>query len=283
MELRHRYNLQDLLDYLELPRSAFYYHLQQQGKEDKNKAPKEEIWSIYTEHKTYYGYRRVHLEVLNRGWGCNKKVVQRLMRKMELRGKNCRKRSKYNSYKGQIGEIAPNLLDRDFNAEEPNQKWGTDITEFKTRKGKVYLSPIIDFFNQEVVSADTSTRPSYDQVQRMLDPALELLDDGEGASLLFHSDQGWQYQMKEFQETLLAHGITQSMSRKATCLDNAIVENFFSILKREMYYGEEVFDSPEELIIAIEEYIHYYNHYRIKEGLGGMSPVDYRLAHLGKG
>lgn len=100
---------------------------------------------------------------------------------------------------------------------------------------------------------------------------------------VFQSDQGWQYQMKEFQETLLAHGITQSMSRKATCLDNAIVENFFSILKREMYYGEEVFDSPEELIIAIEEYIHYYNHYRIKEGLGGMSPVDYRLAHLGKG
>lgn len=283
MELRHRYNLRQLLEFLQLPRSTFYYHLQLQTLEDKHKALKEEIQSIFLENKTYYGYRRVYYELRNRGWGCNKKVVQRLMRKMGLRGKTCRKRSKYNSFKGQIGEIAPNLLDRDFKAEEPYQKWATDVTEFKTKKGKVYLSPIIDLFNQEVVSVDVSTRPSYEQVQRMLDPALALLVDGEGSSLLFHSDQGWQYQMREFQESLQAHGITQSMSRRATCLDNAMVENFFSILKRELYYGEAMRDSPEELIIAIEEYIHYYNHDRIKTGLGGMSPVDFRLAHLGRG
>jgi putative transposase len=283
MELRHRYSLHELLDYLKLPRSTFYYHLNNSDREDSSKALKEEILNIYHEHNTYYGYRRIHLELRNRGWKCNKKAVQRIMQQLGIKGKTCRKRVKYNSFRGQVGEVAPNLLNREFKADEPNLKWATDVTEFKTRGGKVYLSPIIDLFNQEVISQDISTRPSFDQVERMLADALEILEAEEGKSLLFHSDQGWQYQMKEFQDSLHSRGITQSMSRKATCLDNAIVENFFSIVKRELYYSEEAFNTPEELAFALEDYIEYYNHRRIKVGLGGMSPINYRLTHLGKG
>lgn len=142
-----------------------------------------------------------------------------------------RERRKYNSYKGEVGEVAPNLLERHFKTNEPNRKWVTDITEFKVNDQKLYLSPIIDLFNGEVISYSLSRHPNFKQVTDMLKDAFQKLPD-KVDNLILHSDQGWQYQMKAYQRLLKAKGITQSMSRKATCLDNAVAENFFGLLKR---------------------------------------------------
>jgi putative transposase len=180
---------------------------------------------------------------------------------------------KYRSYKGEVGKIAPNLLNRDFSAKQPNEKWVTDITEFSLFGQKIYLSPILDHYNGEIVSYTISQRPRFSMVMNMLDKAIEGLP--EKTSLLLHSDQGWQYQMKHFQHKLAAAGIRQSMSRKGNCLDNAVMENFFGILKTELLYIQQ-FDSIEHFIRDLHEYITYYNHRRIKAKLKGMSPVEFR-------
>lgn len=182
---------------------------------------------------------------------------------------------KYNSYRGQVGKAAPNILNRNFAAERPNQKWVTDITEFQLGEEKLYLSPIIDLFNGEVISYNLSYHPDFKQVQDMLSKAFERVPECHG--LVLHSDQGWQYRMEEYQRILIGKGIVQSMSRKATCLDNAVAENFFSLIKTELLYLQE-FHSIEHLKREIERYIEYYNNQRIKLRLCGMSPVQYRLA-----
>ena len=189
------------------------------------------------------------------------------------------RRSKYRSYKGGVGKVAPNILERNFKADKPNQKWTTDVTEFHFPWGKVYLSPILDMFNGEIVSYSVSEHPSYSQTIDMLNKAFEQYDNLEG--LIFHSDQGWQYQMKEYKTILKEKGIIQSMSRKGNCLDNSPMENFFGILKNEMFYGHEYeFESLEQLEQAIIEYIDYYNNYRITAKLKGLSPVNYRQQSL---
>lgn len=195
---------------------------------------------------------------------------------MKELGLICRVRMrKYNSYRGQVGKAAPNILNRNFAAERPNQKWVTDITEFQLGEEKLYLSPIIDLFNGEVISYNLSYHPDFKQVQDMLSKAFERVPECHG--LVLHSDQGWQYRMEEYQRILIGKGIIQSMSRKATCLDNAVAENFFSLLKTELLYLQE-FHSIEHLKREIERYIEYYNNQRIKLRLCGMSPVQYRLA-----
>ena len=183
---------------------------------------------------------------------------------------------KYRSYKGEVGKIAPNIIQRDFSATAPNQKWTTDITEFSLFGTKIYLSPILDMYNGEIISYNISERPVLGQVMDMLDQAFEKIPDNTG--LIFHSDQGWQYQHKQYQMRLREKGIRQSMSRKGNCLDNSVMENFFGLLKQEIYYGV-VYYSYEELKSEIERFIKYYNEKRIKEKLGWMSPVQYRL-HL---
>ena len=177
--------------------------------------------------------------------------------------------------KGESGEAAPNLLERNFKTNAPNRKWVTDVTEFKVNEQKLYLSPIIDLFNGEVVSYNLSRHPDFKQITDMLENAFEKLP-GKVDNLILHSDQGWQYQMKAYQRMLKAKGITQSMSRKATCLDNAVVENFFGLLKTELFYLEE-FDSVDQLEKAIIEDIDYYNNRRIKLKLNGLSPEQYRI------
>ena len=195
---------------------------------------------------------------------------------MKELGLICRVRMrKYNSYRGQVGKAAPNILNRNFAAERPNQKWVTDITEFQLGEEKLYLSPIIDLFNGEVISYNLAYHPDFKQVQDMLSKAFERVPECHG--LVLHSDQGWQYRMEEYQRILIGKGIVQSMSRKATCLDNAVAENFFSLLKTELLYLQE-FHSIEHLKREIERYIEYYNNQRIKLRLCGMSPVQYRLA-----
>jgi len=183
---------------------------------------------------------------------------------------------KYRSYKGEQGKVAPNLLNRLFKAEKPNQKWATDVTEFKVSGKKLFLSPVIDLYNQEIVSYELSESPSFSSVMSMLSKAVEKVETSQ--SLLLHSDQGWHYQMKQYQNLLKEKGITQSMSRKGNCLDNAVIENFFGIIKSELYYLKK-YSSVVELKKDIKDYINYYNNDRIKLNLKGMSPVQYRAHH----
>lgn len=181
---------------------------------------------------------------------------------------------KYRSYKGEIGKIAPNLINRDFHASAPNQKWTTDITEFSLFGTKLYLSPILDMYNGEIISYSISERPHLGQVMDMLDKAFDKIPDG--SNLVFHSDQGWQYQHRMYQQRLKEKGIHQSMSRKGNCLDNAVMENFFGLLKSELLYLRD-FKDVSEFKDELEKYIFYYNNYRIKGKLKGLSPVQFRV------
>lgn len=241
-------------------------------KQDKYAVIKAEIEFIYHEHQGRYGYRRITMELHNRGYQINHKTVQRLMKELNLK---CMVRiKKYRSYKGEIGKIAPNILKRDFHASAPNQKWTTDITEFSLFGTKLYLSPVLDMYNGEIISYNISERPVLGQVMDMLDKAFEKIPDN--TNLIFHSDQGWQYQHKQYQKRLKDKGIQQSMSRKGNCLDNSVMENFFGLLKSELLYLRD-FESIEEFKIELENYIDYYNNKRIKEKLKGLSPVQYRI------
>ncbi|UPT72316.1 MAG: IS3 family transposase [Flavobacterium sp. JAD_PAG50586_2] len=271
MELRHDFDLNLLLNQTNMARSSFYYH-QKQGKlPDKYKTIKELIKSVYHKHKGRYGYRRITDELNNKGIIINHKTVLRLMKSLGL--KSIIRIKKYNSYKGEQGKIAPNILGRNFKATAPNQKWATDITEFNVSGKKLYLSPIIDLFNQEIISYELTERPVFNQVAIMLKKAFKKIPNN--TNLTLHSDQGWQYQMKQYQYLLKKKGITQSMSRKGNCLDNAIIENFFGILKSELFYIQK-FASVEELKHEIKQYINYYNNDRIKSNLNKMSPIQYR-------
>lgn len=184
---------------------------------------------------------------------------------------------KYRSYKGEAGKIAPNLLQRNFRAEKPNQKWVTDVTEFNLFGEKLYLSPILDLCSGDLVSYTISARPVLDMVTSMLDKAFEKLPDGTG--LILHSDQGWQYQHKKYQTMLKEKGIRQSMSRKGNCLDNAVIENFFGLLKSELLYLQK-FDSIEHFKRELLDYLDYYNNYRIKAKLKGLPPALHRQQAL---
>ncbi len=183
---------------------------------------------------------------------------------------------KYRSYRGNMGLAAENILQRQFKAEAPCEKWVTDITEFRAGGQKLYLSPILDLFNGEIVAWETACRPTEELVKRMLNKGLESLAEGE--KTLLHSDQGWQYRIKSYQSALADKGLVQSMSRKGNCLDNAVMENFFGHLKEEMYYRRD-YRSVEELENAVNEYITYWNQKRIKLSLGGLSPVEYRTEY----
>lgn len=177
-------------------------------------------------------------------------------------------------YKGNVGRIAPNVLERQFEASSPNQKWATDVTEFNVNGEKLYLSPVMDLHNGEIIAFETSRRPVFDMVGSMLKKALATLSPQD--KQILHSDQGWQYQMAGYQRLLQEHRLTQSMSRKGNCLDNAAMESFFATLKSEFFYLNK-FANVDELQARITHYIHYYNHDRIKLKLkGGLSPVQYR-------
>jgi putative transposase len=191
----------------------------------------------------------------------------------ELGLKSMVRMKKYRSYKGKVGKMAPNILDRNFQAEKPNQKWVTDITEFKLFGEKLYLSPMLDLFNGEIVAYTIDSRPRYSLVSKMLDQAFKRLTDDD--KLLIHSDQGWHYQMSKYQHALKEKNITQSMSRKGNCYDNAVMENFFGILKSEFLYTQK-FESIEHFKQELAKYIDYYNNKRIKAKLKGLSPVQYR-------
>lgn len=261
----------ELLKFAEVPRSTFYYCVKQFGKPDPDEELKLLIQSIYEEHQGRYGYRRIRDELVNRGHRVNHKKVQRIMKELGL--KSVVRMKKYRSYKGTVGKIAPNVLDRNFQSDRPNEKWVTDITEFKLFGEKLYVSPVLDLFNGEIITYTIGTRPTYSLVSEMLNKAFKRLSDED--ELLLHSDQGWHYQMPQYQHALKKQGITQSMSRKGNCYDNAVMENFFGIMKSEFLYLNE-FESVDHFKQELERYIDYYNHKRIKSKLRGMSPVQYR-------
>ena len=274
------FSLDILLKAIKLARSTYYYHLKQLDKPDKDQKLKAEIQAIFTEQKGNYGYRRIHLELRNRGYVVNHKRVQRLMKVLNLQAR-IRKKRKYSSHKGDVGKKADNLIQRQFEAAKPMEKCYTDVTEFAIPASaqKLYLSPVLDGFNSEIIAYNLSTSPNLEQVKTMLEQAFT---EKHYENTILHSDQGWQYQHDSYHQFLEGKGIQASMSRKGNSPDNGMMESFFGILKSEMFYGyEKLFESLNQLEQAIVDYIDYYNNKRIKVKLKGLSPVQYRTKSFG--
>lgn len=274
-ELRQQYPIARLLKLVKLPRSTFYYQQKVLKQEDKYQQLKAMIKTVFERHKGRYGYRRITATVRQLGSLVNHKVVQRLMGNLGL--KSLVRPKKYRSFKGEIGQAAPDKLQRQFEAKAANQKWVTDVTEFNVAGEKLYLSPVMDLYNGEIVAFETSKRPVFDLVGSMLKKALIKL--GPGDKPMLHSDQGWQYRMPAYQRLLRERQLVQSMSRRGNCLDNAAMESFFAVLKSEFFYLQK-FGNVDELNNGLADYIRYYNHDRIKLKLKGLSPVQYRTQAL---
>ena len=286
-ELRLSHKLNKILKVTGLSKSTYeYYKSNKHLNSVYNKALKEDkilsiVVPIFTHHKKRYGSKRVILAAKDKLKGINHKTIERVMSENGLKaiqGNN----GKYHSYKGDNGESKENLLlqisnnkqIRNFNPTHSNEIWTTDVSEFKYPGGKLYLSPIFDMYDQSIISYDISINPDFNQTKRMIDSAFKQYPNLEG--LIFHSDQGWQYQHKTYQKWLKDKGIKQSFSRKGNCMDNSPMENFFGIMKNEMYYGY-TYNTKEELLTAMKEYITYYNNERINIKRKGLSPLAYRL------
>jgi transposase InsO family protein len=274
-ELRRQYPIDGLLKLAGLARSTYYYQVKVLQAGDKDADLKAMIKAVYERHKGRYGYRRITSAICQMGRHVNNKPVQRLMRVLNL--KSLVRPKKYKSFKGEVGQTAPNELNRQFEATAPNEKWTTDVTEFNVGGEKLYLSPVLDLYNGEIVAFEMNRRPEFKLVTAMLTKAFARL--GPVDKPMLHSDQGWQYRMTAYRDDLSERGIVQSMSRKGNCYDNAAMESFFGVLKSELFYLTK-FTSIDQLEAAIVDYIHYYNHDRIKLKLGGLSPVQFRTQQL---
>ena len=262
---------------MDIPEATYHYHIKQMHQEDPDETWNTLILETFEKHEGRYGYRRIHAELKAQGYTINHKKVQRIMQKLNLKCEKFVRKSRYKSYKGTIGKVAKNRLNRRFSTPNPLQKLVTDVTGFKCTDGeKLYLSPIMDLYNGEIIGFSMSKRPTLDFVIDSLKQVLPVIQDHAKYRTTIHSDQGWHYQHKTWVKTLKQNKIFQSMSRKATCADNAAMENFFGLLKQEMYYGEELI-AYEALKKKIVQYIDYYNNERIKQKLAGMSPVKYRI------
>lgn len=277
MDLRLKYPSVPLSTWLKvskLPRSSFYEWKRKISIERKTHCDlTATIKRIVEDSKNSYGYRRVNLALKTKGYKVNHKRVYRIMKELGLLcTKFSRRGRKYVSYKGEVGKIADNHLNRNFHSKRKNEVWVTDVSEFKVKDRKIYLSPIMDLYNSEIVSYNLSTSPTVEFALKPLKEAIAKTSNKN--NLMIHSDQGFHYQNHLWVRQLEKHNIKQSMSRKGNCLDNSPIENFFAILKQEMYYGNK-FKSTQELSQRIEEYIYWYNHHRIKAKLKGLSPVDY--------
>jgi len=254
-----------------LKRSTYYYIKNNLKKADKHLKTKELITEIYHKHKGRYGYRRIAVSMREEYKNVvNHKTVLRLMKELGIASKIRIK--KYRSYNGSIGKIAPNVLEQDFKTTKLDEKWVTDITEFKVCNQKVYLSPLIDLHTREVISYKISRSPNLKFVMDMINDGI---DGRKFDNLTVHTDQGWHYQHVQYRECLKEANIVQSMSRKGNCYDNALAENFFGHLKSEFFYLEK-FDSVDEFICGLHEYMRYYNYDRLSLKIKGMTPIQYR-------
>lgn len=264
-----------LLDVAGMARSTFFYHQAKLDRPDPRADLKAAIEQAFTAAHGRYGHRRIHTVLTRQGWQVAKKTVLSLMRALGL---HCRvRRRRYDSFRGEVGTIAENVLDRDFTAMAPNQKWVTDVTEFRVADRKVYLSPVIDLFDRSVVAYSWSLSPNLELTNCSLQRAITTLQPGQRP--LVHSDQGFQYQHRSWRTLLEGIEATQSMSRKANCYDNAVAENFFGHLKSEMFHHNR-FDTVEAFTSALDDYIRWYNIERISTKLKGLSPVQYRAQAL---
>ena len=265
-----------LLDVAGLARSTFFYHQARLQAPDPQETLKTAVPDIFEKNHGRYGHRRIHTELLKQGWTIAKKTVLKLMRSLRLVCK-VRRKKRYNSYQGEQGTVAPNLLNRKFEATAPNQKWVTDVTEFSIGDRKLYLSPVMDLFDRQIISYSISSSPNLELTNTSLRDALATLRDGQKP--LVHSDQGFQYQHASWRTLLERAGAIQSMSRKANCYDNAVMENFFGHLKEELFHRVR-FLSTDALATQLNEYIRWYNTERISTKLEGLSPVQYRAQAL---
>lgn len=273
--LKAEHPLPLLLQIAQLARSTYDYHRGRPSRPDPYAALKVEITRIFEAAKGRYGHRRIHVELVKAGWHVAKKTVLALMRALNLIC-HVRRRKHQNAAGGAIGAVAENLLNRNFSADVPNQAWVTDVTEFHIGGQTVYLSPVMDLFDRQILTYTVGRSPSHDLVLPALREALATLQVDEHP--LVHTDQGQLYQSLAWQRTVTSAGAIPSMSRKGNCLDNAVIESFFSHLKTEMFHHHR-FTSVTELMSEIPDYIAWYNRERISAPLLYMSPVEYR-AHV---
>ena len=274
--LRERYPLNELLECLAMPKSSYFYHHAVLSMPDKYAELRERVRAAFALADGRYGYRRIHAVLTRDGKTVSEKVIRRLMRDGGLAVVG-HKRHKYSSYKGEISPPVPNVIERDFHADAPNEKWLTDLTEFPLPAGKVYLSPMLDCFDGMAVSWSIGTSPDAGMANSMLDSAISTL--GENDRPVVHSDRGSHYRWPGWIERTEAAGLTRSMSKKGCTPDNAACEGFFGRLKNEFFYGRMWAGvSIEEFMDRLDGYMHWYNEERIKMSLGGRSPLEYRQA-----
>ena len=274
--LKADFPLPVLLQVAGLARSTFFYHQARLQASDPKEALRTAVTEIFEKNHGRYGHRRIHTELVKQGWTIAKKTVLKLMRSLRLVCK-VRRKKRYVSYRGEQGAVAPNVLDRKFDADAPNQKWVTDVTEFSVGDRKLYLSPVMDLFDRQIISYSVGLSPNLDLTNTSLQRALATLESRQKP--LVHSDQGFQYQHASWRKLLEGAGAVQSMSRKGNCYDNAVMENFFGHLKEELFHRVR-FLSTDALATALREYIHWYNTERISTKLEGLSPVQYRTQAL---
>ena len=273
--LRATYTLTELLCEVDLPRSSYFYHRARFQVADKYVEARQVMTDIFKRNYRCYGYRRMRASLTDQSVNISEKVVRRLM-KQECLVAATSKRRRYGSYLGEISPAPENVLNRDFSASAPNEKWLTDITEFQIPAGKVYLSPMIDCFDGMVVSWSIGTRPNAELVNTMLDAAVEKIT-ASGDRPVVHSDRGGHYRWPGWLSRIAEAKLVRSMSRKGYSPDNAACEGFFGRLKIEMFFSRDWLSTTiEEFVAALDAYIRWYNDARIKISLGFRSPVEHR-------
>lgn len=275
LALKADYRLPLLLEIAGLARSTFFYHQARLARPDPQADLKAAIQAVFARANGRYGHRRIRQQLVHHGWRVSRKTVHKLMRTLGL---VCViRRRRYVSYRGEVGTIAPNVLNRDFTASAPNQRWVTDVTEFRVGEQKVYLAPVMDLFDRQIIAYAVGPSPTLELTTTALKHALATLLPGEEP--VVHSDQGFQYQHASWQRLLADAGALPSMSRKGNCLDNAVMESFFGHLKEELF-NHTRYPDPDTLVTALHEYLHWYNTERISTTLQGVSPVQYRTHAL---
>ena len=278
------YPVSILCKILFINRGAYYKWKNHRNNEndDLNERIAEKITMIHDEHPEM-GYRRIRDTLAHdHDIDVNDKRILRICRKKKIQS---RIKHRYNCCTKPASDpayIAENILNREFKSDKLNEKWCTDVTEFKygtgddEKKGKIYLSAILDLCDAMPVSFSIGDHNDNPLVMESFNKALEVRP---GATPIFHSDRGYQYTSKEFRQKILDAGMTQSMSRVAHCTDNGPMEGFWGIMKREMYYGRK-FKTKEELVRAIEEYIDYYINRRVQRKLGVLTPMEFHRKML---
>jgi len=272
--LKNRYSLPLLLKIMHISKSSYYYQERVLKQKDKYSDLRIKVKSLFTDNKSRYGYRRIHALLKRDGIIVSEKIIRRIMTEEHLIVK-VKKTGKYNSYKGEITPAVENIINRDFSANKPNEKWLTDVTEFAIPAGKVYLSPVVDCFDGMIVAWNISTTPDANLVNTMLINAVTKLDSSE--TPLVHTDRGVHYRWPGWIKIMNESGLTRSMSKKGCSPDNSACEGVFGRIKNEMFYNSDWSGvNISEFITILNNYLNWYNETRIKKSLGYMSPMEYR-------